>query len=72
MRTLATLQKPDSGSITLDGVDALADPDYVRPTGPSTTTPAPGEAWAPHAPCLEDVYHAAIARAGVRDEEAVA
>jgi len=30
MRTLATLQKPDSGSITLDGVDALADPDYVR------------------------------------------
>ena len=33
---------------------------------------APGEAWAAHAPCLEDVYHAAIARAGVRDEEAVA
>ena len=30
MRTLATLQLPDSGSITLDGVDALADPDYVR------------------------------------------
>ncbi len=30
MRTLATLQKPDSGTITLDGVDALADPDYVR------------------------------------------
>lgn len=30
MRTLATLQKPDRGSITLDGVDALADPDYVR------------------------------------------
>ena len=30
----------------------------------------PGEAWAPHAPCLEDVYHEAIARAGVRDEEA--
>ena len=29
MRTLATLQKPDRGSITLDGVDALADPDYV-------------------------------------------
>ena len=33
---------------------------------------APGEAWAPHVPCLEDVYHAAIARAGVRDVEAVA
>ncbi len=32
----------------------------------------PGEPWAPHAPCLEDVYHAAIARAGVRDEESVA
>ncbi len=32
----------------------------------------PGEAWAPRAPCLEDAYHAAIARAGVRDEEAVA
>ena len=32
----------------------------------------PGEVWAPHAPRLEDVYHAAIARAGVRDEEAVA
>ncbi len=30
MRTLATLQQPDNGSITLDGVDALADPDYVR------------------------------------------
>ena len=30
MRTLATLQKPDTGSLTLDGVDALADPDYVR------------------------------------------
>ena len=30
MRTLATLQQPDSGSITLDGVDALGDPDYVR------------------------------------------
>ena len=33
---------------------------------------APGEPWTPHAPCLEDVYHAAIARAGVRDEESVA
>ena len=33
---------------------------------------APGEAWAPHAPRLEDVYHAAIARAGIRDEEAAA
>ena len=32
----------------------------------------PGEAWAPHAPRLEDVYHAAIARAGVRDEEVMA
>ena len=30
MRTLATLQQPDSGSITLDGVDALGNPDYVR------------------------------------------
>ena len=30
MRTLATLQQPDSGSITLDGVDTLANPDYVR------------------------------------------
>lgn len=30
MRTLATLQMPDRGSVTLDGVDALADPDYVR------------------------------------------
>ena len=30
MRTLATLQQPDSGSIMLDGVDALANPDYVR------------------------------------------
>ena len=33
MRTLATLQTPDSGTITLDGVDALADPDYVRRLG---------------------------------------
>ena len=33
---------------------------------------APGEAWAPQVPRLEDVYHAAIARVGVRDEEAVA
>lgn len=30
MRTLASLQQPDSGSITLDGVDALADPDSLR------------------------------------------
>ena len=30
MRTLATLQKPDAGSVTLDGVDALADPDALR------------------------------------------
>ena len=30
MRTLATLQPPDSGSITLDGVDVLANPDYLR------------------------------------------
>lgn len=30
MRTLATLQKPDSGEITLDGVDILADPTKMR------------------------------------------
>lgn len=30
MRTLATLQLPDSGSIHLDGVDVLADPDHLR------------------------------------------
>jgi len=30
MRTLATLQSPDSGSISLDGIDVLADPDYQR------------------------------------------
>ncbi|MEM7015981.1 MAG: ABC transporter ATP-binding protein [Pseudomonadota bacterium] len=30
MRTLATLQSPDAGSITLDGVDALTDPDHLR------------------------------------------
>lgn len=30
MRTLATLQPPDSGSITFDGVDVLANPDYLR------------------------------------------
>lgn len=30
MRTLATLQQPDSGSITLDGVDVLAQPDELR------------------------------------------
>ncbi|MEM7100016.1 MAG: ABC transporter ATP-binding protein [Pseudomonadota bacterium] len=30
MRTLATLQQPDSGTITLDGVDVLADPDHLR------------------------------------------
>ncbi|MCG8504918.1 MAG: ATP-binding cassette domain-containing protein, partial [Sphingomonadales bacterium] len=28
--TLATLQPPDSGSITFDGVDVLANPDYLR------------------------------------------
>ena len=32
----------------------------------------PGEVWTPHAPRLEDVYHAAIARAGFRDREAAA
>lgn len=30
MRTLATLQPPDAGRITLDGVDLLADPQAVR------------------------------------------
>ena len=30
MRTLATLQTPDKGSILLDGVDVLADPDFIR------------------------------------------
>lgn len=30
MRTLATLQHPDAGSITLDGIDALTDPDSLR------------------------------------------
>ncbi|MEM8987964.1 MAG: ABC transporter ATP-binding protein [Pseudomonadota bacterium] len=30
MRTLATLQPPDSGSITFNGVDVLKDPDYLR------------------------------------------
>ncbi|MEL7046889.1 MAG: ATP-binding cassette domain-containing protein, partial [Pseudomonadota bacterium] len=30
MRTLATLQSPDSGAISLDGVDSLRDPDYLR------------------------------------------
>jgi len=30
MRTIATLQQPDSGSITLDGIDVLAQPDELR------------------------------------------
>src|SRR5688572_28273800 len=30
MRTIAGLQEPDSGSIELDGVDALADPRSLR------------------------------------------
>jgi len=30
MRTIATLQEPDSGSIQLDGVDVLADPQALR------------------------------------------
>lgn len=30
MRTLATLQKPDSGGITLDGQDIVANPDVMR------------------------------------------
>lgn len=30
MRTLATLQRPDCGSITLNGADLLADPDAAR------------------------------------------
>lgn len=30
MRTLATLQTPDAGSIALDGVDVLAQPDLLR------------------------------------------
>ena len=32
MRTLATLQKPDSGSITLDGIDILENPTAMRRT----------------------------------------
>ena len=30
MRTIATLQSPDSGSIALDGLDVLADPTTLR------------------------------------------
>ena len=30
MRTIATLQTPDAGSITLDGVDVLREPDHLR------------------------------------------
>lgn len=30
MRTLATLQAPDTGQISLDGIDVLADPDHLR------------------------------------------
>lgn len=30
MRTIATLQKPDAGEITLDGVDILSDPTQMR------------------------------------------
>jgi ABC-type multidrug transport system ATPase subunit len=44
MRTIATLQEPDSGSITLDGTD-VADARGVVPTTPSTPiTLAPGTA----------------------------
>lgn len=32
MRTLATLQKPDTGTITLDGVDILSNPTAMRET----------------------------------------
>jgi len=32
MRTLATLQKPDSGSVTLDGIDILENPTAMRST----------------------------------------
>jgi ABC-2 type transport system ATP-binding protein len=32
MRTIATLQQPDTGSITLDGMDVLADPVSLRRT----------------------------------------
>ncbi|HJY37109.1 MAG TPA: ATP-binding cassette domain-containing protein, partial [Steroidobacteraceae bacterium] len=32
MRTIATLQDPDSGSITFDGIDVVADKDRIRRT----------------------------------------
>src|SRR5688572_16127207 len=32
MRTIATLQDPDSGSVTFDGIDVLADKDRIRRT----------------------------------------
>ncbi len=32
MRTLATLQQPDTGRITLDGIDVLGEPERVRQT----------------------------------------
>ncbi|MFN7552674.1 MAG: ATP-binding cassette domain-containing protein, partial [Pseudomonadota bacterium] len=32
MRTIATLQEPDEGSITFDGIDVLRDKDAVRRT----------------------------------------
>jgi ABC-type multidrug transport system ATPase subunit len=30
MRTIATLQRPDSGTVRFDGVDVVAEPDHVR------------------------------------------
>src|SRR5262245_60597675 len=32
MRTIATLQDPDSGHITFDGIDVIADKDRIRRT----------------------------------------
>ena len=61
---------PRGAPLPDDALHVSATPAGSRVVVEAASTP--GEGWAPQSPRLEDVYHAAIARAGVKDEEAAA
>ncbi|MDB4949346.1 MAG: putative transporter, ATP-binding protein [Gemmatimonadetes bacterium] len=73
MRTLATLQEPDSGSITLDGMDVLRDPTGLRrrlgylPQEFGVYPGVPAEVLLDHLALLKGLTNAAQRRAQVSD-----
>jgi ABC-type multidrug transport system ATPase subunit len=60
MRTIATLQEPDTGTIRLDGIDVLQSSDEVR----QLLGYLPQADFEPAEPDLEDVYFSALFQSG--------